>query len=77
MGNTDEPHTVENIVRFCRSCKHFPLERVKDKAGRVRKDRVAPCMWPIPVMPEGISGELTRRWMTTLNGGNCPCWESS
>lgn len=29
----------------CRECKLYDLDAVKDIAGRVRKDRVARCLW--------------------------------
>lgn len=29
----------------CRECKLYDLDATKDKAGRVRKNRIARCLW--------------------------------
>jgi len=34
----------------CRDCKLYDLDAVKDRAGRVRRDRAAQCLW----RPESI-----------------------
>lgn len=63
----------------CRTCIHFPIESVRDKAGRVRSDRGAKCLWeppfPFPASSE-IGGQkvaISLMFMRANDGGNCPC----
>jgi hypothetical protein len=43
-------------VPECRNCKLYDLDAVKDRAGRVRGDRFARCLWKsIEVWPESVS----------------------
>lgn len=60
----------------CRDCKLFDLEKTKDKAGRVRKDRAAKCLWvstetwPMSV-PESMNRRPTAGYMTVDDGNRC------
>ena len=63
----------------CRTCAHYDLAKTLDKAGRVRSDRAARCLWtntePLPI-------SLTRSWhmarltphshMRPNDGQDCP-----
>lgn len=62
----------------CRDCKLWDIESAKDKAGRVRKERAARCLW-----------ESTEQWplsvvnayrpypgyMCAIDGHRCPCFQ--
>lgn len=65
----------------CRDCRWYPVERVKDAAGRVRADRVAICLWPVPDLPlaflseMGGSGGPYSSYMQPNEEHECPCFE--
>jgi hypothetical protein len=61
----------------CRNCKLYDLDATKDKAGRVRKDRIAECLWtnkrrfPVSLIahPDWTLGP-----MRPDDGASCPCF---
>jgi hypothetical protein len=63
----------------CGTCGLWDREKAKDAAGRVRKDRMAKCLWPMPVLPESMPSwqraQLVPGWMACDYGKNCPCWK--
>ena len=66
-------------VKCCRTCALWDIEAAKDKAGRVRKDRVARCMWALTVsLPVSLHGWLRHgtgpRYMPSYAGEDCECW---
>lgn len=62
-------------MAMCRDCKLYDLDAVKDKAGRVRKDRVGRCLWESKeVLPLSIRGnpmKLVGGWMEPNDGNGC------
>lgn len=66
------------LNRNCKTCMWWDIESAKDSAGRVRKDRVARCRWPIPPLPD--SCDISNRvlflgYMAGERGVNCPCYK--
>jgi hypothetical protein len=68
----------------CRSCKHYDLEAVKNKAGAVMGGgRAARCLWQWPEISLPVSitrGNRTTMlpspsWMEPNDGADCPTWE--
>jgi len=64
----------------CRDCALYDVERVKDKAGRIRKDRVTRCNWiSTEVYPMSLGYGFNVRPSATFmepNGGEgCPCFK--
>lgn len=59
----------------CRDCRHYPIERVKDKAGRVRNDRVAACQWAPPPVPIAFDPPRFRTYTEPRSGSGCPTFE--
>ena len=66
----------------CRHCIHFDIDRVLDKAGRVRADRPGRCLFdpaeiramlPISItIGVGFSLEKSRMAMRADDGEGCP-----
>ena len=62
----------------CRDCALYDLDAVKDKAGRVRSDRVARCLWvstepaPLSFWNWRPSGRIR---MLPDDGEGCPCFK--
>jgi hypothetical protein len=66
----------------CRTCALYDIAAVRDKAGRVRKDRAARCLWTMPefAVPASLPEWGTRRLVPQLHmepndGENCPAWQ--
>jgi hypothetical protein len=71
----------------CRTCALYDLDAVKDRAGRVRKNRVAKCRWETRMIAASVrrscgyylSGSPGRTirggYMPPNEGKDCPCWE--
>lgn len=46
----------------CRECKLYDLEAVKDRAGRIRSNRAARCLWKsTETWPASVNVSLNRR----------------
>lgn len=86
------PGTTSNVLKefrmACRDCKYYDVERVKDAGGRIRKDRVAACMWQMPEIawPDSIKTAATsfrsvtnpnRRYMEPNEGIGCEAFAPS
>lgn len=63
----------------CGTCKWYPIEKLKDKSGRIlKKDRVALCQFPKPKLPIAVfRSELATQYSYTQYGDGieCPCYE--
>jgi hypothetical protein len=64
---------------LCKDCKLYPVEKVKDKAGRIHKNRAARCQWvSAEVYPSSI--QLFPRpqvnYMQPNDGVDCQCFIS-
>lgn len=61
----------------CRDCKLWNRDEAKDKAGRIRKDRGAKCLWEsTEVYPASVREYLSPRrpitaYMTAEDGKGC------
>ena len=67
-------HTPET----CRNCAHFDIEKVKDAAGRVRRDRTAKCLWPIPTLPASAHNtHISLKYMQPNSGSECQCFKAT
>ena len=66
------------LVRCCRTCGLWDIEKAKDKAGRLRKDRVARCMWVCPPLPEAAmytgNRTIVAGYSSHDQGSECKCW---
>ena len=70
------------MKQSCRTCRNYDLANVKSPTGRVMSDRVAECLFVVPLMslPDSITTNyrfainFTRRFMSPTNGTSCPCW---
>ncbi len=66
--------------KYCKTCKHWDRDKARDAAGRIRGNWVAPCLYPMPVLPEsfGVYGskvDVNRRPMAAGYGLKCEAWE--
>jgi hypothetical protein len=66
-------------ITFCKTCALWDRKNALDKAGRVRNDRAALCLWKsTEVWPESVRAHLNRKptpsFMTADMGRECPCW---
>ena len=72
----------------CRGCKFYDVDQVKDAGGRIRKDRVARCLWPVPdyIWPDSIKESATsvrqvtnphRRYMRPDEGEGCSAFNAA
>jgi len=62
----------------CRDCKLFDLDAVKDKAGRVRKNKAAKCLWVSKeTYPSSVfyPQRVNAGHMTSDSGERCPCFQ--
>ena len=62
----------------CRDCAFYDLEAVKDRAGRVRSDRAAKCLWvSTEVVPISCGRHRLPEttWMEPNQGDGCPCFK--
>lgn len=68
----------------CKDCRFYDLAAVKDKAGRIRKGRVARCNWTVPTewkIPTSVTTGFAYRplgngrRMEPLDGTDCPAKE--
>lgn len=65
----------------CRDCEHLIVEPDRDGTRRVRRDRVYPCVAPVPEVPDlphSVTRYLSfnwpprRTWMLPERGESCP-----
>ncbi len=66
--------------KCCKTCKHWDRDQAKDAAGRIRGNWVAPCLYPIPILPEssafyGSKVIANLRPMAAGYGLKCEAWE--
>lgn len=67
--------------KCCKTCALWNIKQAQDAAGRVRKDRVARCLWvSTEVYPSSIvlrHGEPRPipAYTSHNNGTDCACWE--
>ena len=67
----------------CRDCKFYDLEAIKNKAGRVMRDKVARCNWrSTEVWPSSVEGRFgnsrpSPTFMEPDDGANCPCFTAT
>ena len=63
----------------CKTCHWWDIESAKDKAGRVRSDRAAKCLWPTPPLPDAAyrtaESGIHLAHMAAYYGSQCPCWK--
>jgi len=73
---------AQERARRCRYCAHFDLGRVLDKAGRVRRDRMAQCLFDpstiLVTMPESWRTRhiINLSYMSPDDGRHCPQFSS-
>lgn len=66
----------------CLTCQFWDISSAKDKAGRVRKEIGAKCLWECPAMPSSYRTlKFTGIYELSLfssreDGKDCPCWKS-
>lgn len=69
---------MKSTPESCRYCKHWDIDKSKDKAGRVRSDRSACCLWELDrsKLPSCVYGYvyLPRQVMYGHEGKCCPCF---
>jgi hypothetical protein len=66
---------MKQVERKCKTCKHWDIEYAKNKAGRVRKDSVAQCNYPLPILPASCSRNTpVKGWMAESYGKDCLCY---
>jgi hypothetical protein len=62
----------------CKECKFWDIEAAKDKAGRVRKDKYALCLWVSQeIYPDSLSvynRPRPSKHMGAEDGKTCPCF---
>lgn len=67
----------------CRSCGWWERTQAMDAAGRIRRDRVARCLWestepyPVSVVTSyfGASGRPKGGYTAADDGANCACFK--
>lgn len=78
--NTPVPVRVQPM---CRNCQHYAIEAARDASGRVRRGRVASCLWvsiePTPISVTTsysfhIQSGRNGRKMGPNEGADCPCF---
>ena len=71
---------LQPIVQCCKSCGLWDRVSAQDKAGRVRKDSFALCLWKMKdPLPESIRDwgkplYLKGGFMPATCGTKCACW---
>ncbi len=68
-------------MKCCKTCKHWDRDKARDKGARIRSDRVAPCLFILPKLPESIGSfgskkDKELRWMAAGYGLSCETHES-
>ena len=64
------------IIQCCRNCRWWDIDSARDKAGRVRSDRVARCQWPAPPLPQAASlSRIHLGWVGPHDGKRCECFQ--
>ena len=61
----------------CRECKLFDIDAAKDKVGRVRKSRLAKCLWVSKEQyPNALYsfGRPTAGYTSSADGFGCKCF---
>lgn len=69
---------TKHTLGTCRNCAHFDIEKVKDTAGRVHRNRTARCLWPIPTLPASAYNiHISLNYMQPDSGSECPCFKAT
>ena len=68
-----------DLKQSCRTCALWDRDAAKDKAGRIRNDRTARCLWASSEMrPISVAHHLyplpKPGYTGAANGETCPCW---
>lgn len=60
-------------MKCCKTCKYWDRDQAKDTAGRIRSNRVAPCLYPMPKLPASFDRYYKKelRWMAANYGKEC------
>ncbi len=66
--------------KCCKTCKHWDRDQARDAAGRTRGNWAAPCLYPIPILPESFRSfgnilKIELQWMAAGYGRRCEVWE--
>ena len=75
-----EQRNKPRTPHFCRTCAFWDIDNARDRAGRIRKEWSARCLWrSTEVWPVSIAHPDNHRpvprFMTADRGQDCPCWQ--
>jgi hypothetical protein len=70
-----EGKKIKKLEQCCKNCKYWDTEYAKDKAGRIRKNTVAKCLFELPKLPASLRNAPQQGWMASTYGTNCKCYE--
>jgi hypothetical protein len=62
----------------CKDCRFYNRSRVENKAGRVQRNCIAECLFPVKLPPLPVSARpvsVDLRWMEPFDGAGCPVFE--
>lgn len=67
------------IKKTCKECNLWDIEAAKDKAGRIRKDKMARCLWvSTEIFPLSVFEVFVHRqksgYMQAQDGEGCKCF---
>lgn len=66
------------MKRTCGTCSLWDRDKARDSAGRIRANRVAPCLWVADIkLPASVAFtaiHLKPKYMARDYGLDCPCW---
>lgn len=71
------------MTKFCRNCRFYNVDAVKNASGAVLRGRVARCMWvsievyPSSVTRSGGNYRPTAGYMEPYDGSDCPTFEQA
>lgn len=62
--------------KCCGTCKWWDIDDARDKAGRVRANRVASCCWPpFPLPTAARIRVIPLGYMLKKDGTTCPTYQ--
>lgn len=70
------------IERCCKTCRYWDADAARDKAGRIRSDRVSACLWEHEIIAPhwfwkhrvGNYVGKYERFTSASDGAKCNCW---